>query len=227
MLISSRISRIASLGLFAALLSVMFLLIAPPSASAHDELTGSEPAADATVDAVPTQIVLTFSGDVLDAEGTTMLQVTDETGKSYVSGAPSVDGNTVTQPLVEGGPAGEYYVAWKVVSGDGHPIAGEYSFTATTGAVVPTPTPTSSPTATPTPEEPTPAPTVTVTETPVPAPAPASPIWLWVALIAAILVLAGVAIWLGLRRKPAGAEKPAGEASDDAASGDRASDTER
>jgi methionine-rich copper-binding protein CopC len=217
---SSPISRVASLGLFAALLTALFVFVVPSSASAHDELTGSEPAADSTVDAAPAQIVLTFSGDVLDAEGTTMLQVTDESGKSYVDAAPTVDGNTVTQPLAEGGPAGEYYVAWKVVSGDGHPIAGEYTFTATTGSAVTTPTPTP----TPTPEQSTPTPTVTVTETPAPAPAPApaSPIWLWIALIAAILVLAGVAIWLGLRRKPTSSA-----ASEDAASADFTSETER
>ncbi|MFE6994377.1 copper resistance protein CopC [Microbacterium sp. NPDC057659] len=206
--------RIPLAVLFAALLTAAFLLAGPLSASAHDELVSASPAADATVETLPAQLVLTFSGDVLDAEGATMIQVTDPSGAPVTDGAPTVDGPAVTQPLAAGAPAGAYHVAWKVVSADGHPIAGEYAFTVTTGTEVSTPTPTTAPTPAPTVTETAPAPTVTVTATPAPAAGSASAVWLWVLLIVAILVIAGIAIWLGLRRRPADSKDAA--SSDDA-----------
>nr|WP_232528492.1 copper resistance CopC family protein [Microbacterium sp. MAH-37] len=200
-------------------MTAAFLLVAPLSASAHDELVSADPAADTTVETLPAQLVLTFSGDVLDAEGATMIQVTDPAGSPVTDGAPTVDGTTVTQPLAAGGPAGVYHVAWKVVSADGHPIAGEYAFTTATGSAVTTPTPTTAPTPEQTTPEASPAPTVTVTATPAPAPSTASPIWLWVLLIVAVLVVAGITVWLGMRRRPADGE-PAASSDDAAASTD-------
>lgn len=204
--------RIPVIALLAALLAATFLAIGPLSASAHDELVSAAPAADATVETLPAQLVLNFSGDVLDAEGATMIQVTDPSGAPVTDGAPAVDGTTVTQPLAEGGPAGAYHVAWKVVSADGHPIAGEYAFAVTTGAPVTTPTPSAAPTPEQTATQGTPAPTATVTTTPAPASDSASPVWLWVLLIVAVLVVAGIAVWIGLRRTPT---DPAGAASSD------------
>ena len=72
---------------------------------------------------------------------------------------PTAQDNVLTQPL-EGTASGVITVLWKVVSSDGHPISGEFSFTAT-GAPTPTPTQTATPTVTPTPTEtvePTPTP---------------------------------------------------------------------
>ncbi|REJ04643.1 copper resistance protein CopC [Microbacterium bovistercoris] len=210
--------RIPLAALFAALLTAAFLLVAPLSASAHDELVSADPAADTTVETLPAQLALTFSGDVLDAEGATMIQVTDPAGSPVTDGAPTVDGTTVTQPLAAGGPAGLYHVAWKVVSADGHPIAGEYAFTVTTGSAV-TPTPTTAPAPEQTTPETSPAPTVTVTATPTPAATSGSPVWLWVLLIVAVLVVAGIAVWLGMRRRPADGG-PAASSDDAAASAD-------
>jgi hypothetical protein len=38
--------------------------------------------------------------------------------------------NVASQKLKAGGPAGEYTVAWRVVSADSHPIEGTFAFTA-------------------------------------------------------------------------------------------------
>ncbi|MBA3418777.1 MAG: copper resistance protein CopC [Geodermatophilaceae bacterium] len=79
------------------------------------------------------------------------LTVTGPDGAGRQSGTPEVSGTTVTQPLTEQGPAGTYEVAWRVVSADGHPISGVFSYVVTTGpttAVPPSPTaPTSTATA--------------------------------------------------------------------------------
>jgi copper resistance protein C len=145
----------------ALLLSVGGLLVASP-AHAHDELTGSNPAADSALDALPAELTLTFSGELSADPGATELQVTDAGGVSLAEGDPVIAGTVVTQPL-SGAASGPITVLWKVVSSDGHPISGEFGFTIT-AAPTPTPTPTATPTATPSEtatEEPLPAPTET------------------------------------------------------------------
>ncbi len=80
-----------------------------------------------------------------------MIQVTDATGTPLTEGAPTVSGTVVTQALA-GSASGAVTVVWRVVSSDGHPIDGTFSFTV---PAAPTPTatvtPTTTPSATPTP----------------------------------------------------------------------------
>ena len=149
----------------ALLLTTAGLLVASP-ASAHDELTSTDPAADTSVETLPEQLTLTFSGELAADPGATELQVTDAEGTSLADGEPLVAGTVVTQPLA-GAASGPITVLWKVVSSDGHPISGEFGFTVT---APPTPTPTPTPTASATPSDtPTAEPTATPTVAPVPA----------------------------------------------------------
>ncbi|TDB89819.1 copper resistance protein CopC [Actinomadura sp. 7K534] len=105
-----------------ALTVALAVLFAAP-ASAHDTLTGSNPKKDATVEAPP-EIELTFSGPVRLPR----VVVTDASEKQYQSGDPQAVDNKVTAALGTL-PNGEYTVAWRVVSSDGHPIQGTYKFT--------------------------------------------------------------------------------------------------
>ncbi|GAA1987421.1 hypothetical protein GCM10009777_22190 [Microbacterium pumilum] len=148
----------------AVLLSAGGLLVASP-AFAHDELVSSDPAAESTLDALPTQLTLTFSADISTEEGANEVQVTDAAGTNLAAGAPTVQDNVLTQPLA-GAASGAVTVLWKVVSSDGHPVSGELAFTV---APAPTPTPTETPTATP---APTASPIETITPTPSPSVAP-------------------------------------------------------
>ncbi|MCC4249827.1 copper resistance CopC family protein [Microbacterium testaceum] len=176
-------------------------LLAPAApASAHDELVSSDPSADAVLDALPAQITLTFSADVLDAEGATVIQVTDAEGTVLTDGAPEVAGTVVTQALA--GPAsGAVTAVWRVVSSDGHPIDGTFSFTVPSAPTpTATPTPTASPSTTPSPE-----PTVTVTATPAPAEntSDASPLP-WILLAVALVLVIGALVWLLVARARGG-----------------------
>ncbi|SDQ19282.1 copper resistance CopC family protein [Microbacterium sp. cf332] len=115
-------------------------LAAASSASpafAHDELLASDPAADATVSALPDEITLTYSGVLIDEEGVNAISVTDAAGTELADGAPVLDGTTVTQPL-SGDSQGPITVTWRVVSSDGHPVSGEFAFTAGDPAAAPT-----------------------------------------------------------------------------------------
>jgi copper resistance protein C len=46
------------------------------------------------------------------------------------TGSPIVVDNSAWQPLAADAPPGNYEVAWRVTSGDGHPITGTFRFTA-------------------------------------------------------------------------------------------------
>jgi methionine-rich copper-binding protein CopC len=190
------------IALAAALLAAFLVLFAPLSASAHDALVSSSPAADESVETVPTELTLTFSAKLIDGEGATEVVVTAPDGTSVTDGAAAVEGAIVTQPLQGAGPAGEYHVIWKVVSSDGHPTSGEYSFTVTVGDDG---SATSAPTATPT----TAAPTAEQTAAPEPTTTPVTDsgdadggsAWILVLSIVGILIVAGVVTWIILSRR--------------------------
>lgn len=102
-----------------------------PTASAHDALTASSPADGAQLPTFPPAITLTFNGPV--STEFSQVTVTGPDGAAWQAGAPQVSDDTVTQPLTPQGPAGSYEVAWRVVSSDGHPISGVFSYVVTTG----------------------------------------------------------------------------------------------
>ncbi len=112
-------------GAFGFLLALLLTLITAAPGLAHDSLTDSSPA-DGDSGPPPTELVLTFSGEIASVGA-----AVEATGPDGVvsEGAPEVEGFTVTQPLAADLPAGDYQVAWRVTSSDGHPISGEYTFT--------------------------------------------------------------------------------------------------
>ena len=96
-------------------------------AYAHDELVSSSPASSQTVPHVPAAIALTFE-EAPVAMGIRVV-VTGPAGPVQ-QGAPKLTGDTVTQDLQGGAPAGAYQVEWRVTSDDGHPVSGSFTFTA-------------------------------------------------------------------------------------------------
>lgn len=184
---------LAAVGIAAA---ALFASAAP--AAAHDQLVDSDPPANSTLDAAPEQVVLTFSAEVLADEGATVVEVTDASGTRVDDGDPIVEGVTVTQPLAAvAEPNGTFDVAWKVVSSDGHPISGEFSFTVE-GAPEPEPTPTE----TAAPVEPTTEPSPTPTEVAPPADEDSTfgDVWPWVAGGILLAAVAGAVIYLLVSR---------------------------
>ncbi|MGO2746014.1 copper resistance CopC family protein [Microbacterium sp.] len=202
----------APLALAVTLLAAFIFLFAwPQPASAHDSLVESNPAADSSVQTLPTELTLTFSAALIDGDGSTEIAVTDAAGASVTDGPAVVDGATVTQPLASEADAGEYHVLWKVVSSDGHPTSGEFGFTVTTSTLS-SPEPQASPTAD---ETTAPAPAETATAVPAEDPnmesgASFSPGWL-IAGAVVLLIVVFLLIVLLRRRKPAepGSDTPA------------------
>lgn len=133
--------------------AALVLVAWPAPAFAHNRLVDSDPADGARVETGPEQVELTFLAS-LDPDGAEV-SVTGPDGASAVAGDAEVDGTSLTVP-VDAGPAGEYEIAYEVLSSDGHVVNGTLGFTVTVGE--PAPTPTAPPAAT-SPPEPTPAPT--------------------------------------------------------------------
>jgi len=112
---------LAGLGLFA---------MAVP-ASAHNSLISSNPTNEASVDAGPPTVVLTFDQPVQNGDGLNSVAITGPDGKEWQGGPATVDSNVVSAPVRELGPTGVYTVGYRIVSADGHPVSGKLTFTLT------------------------------------------------------------------------------------------------
>lgn len=116
-----------------AALAAASLLGATP-ASAHDELISTNPADGATLTQAPASLELTYSGDIMDVDGANQVRVTNAAGDSVTDGEPEIDGTVVTQDLATAAADDTYTVTWRVVSSDGHPIQGTFTYTVGEGS---------------------------------------------------------------------------------------------
>ncbi|MCH1864976.1 copper resistance protein CopC [Nocardioides sp. CFH 31398] len=97
-------------------------------------MIGANPEDGATVQRPPTEVSLEFSEEVSEPA---FVSVTTADGIDVTGGSVAVDGARVTRPLAAAAAAGEYTIAYRVVSADGHPIEGETTFTADQPAAAP------------------------------------------------------------------------------------------
>jgi copper resistance protein C len=183
--------------------AAVLVAVGASPASAHDQLIGTDPAAGSTVGTYPAEITLTFNDIVLDEGSATQVRVTSADGAvNLVEGKPVVQDNVVTQKLTW--PQSDVAilsakVLWRVVSRDGHPVSGEFSFRIAPGSST---SPTAS--ATTTPSAATPIPTSTAK--PGPASGGGSSPTPWIILgaltIAAIAATAYLVVARGRRPEP-------------------------
>ncbi len=111
-----------------ALLAVGCWLVGVGNAAAHTALVSSDPAEGATVTTVPATVTLSFSEDINPAFATVVINGSD--GRNWVTEAAQVAGFQVRVAMQPDAPAGaDYTVAYRVVSADGHPVSGSFTFT--------------------------------------------------------------------------------------------------
>jgi len=109
-------------------------------AFAHNQLIGSNPENEATVQQSPSVLELTFDQPVQKGEGLNSVAVTGPDGSTWSTGPVEVSSNVVTATVDELGPTGEYTIGYRILSADGHPVSGEVVFTlATAGDGTPAP----------------------------------------------------------------------------------------
>lgn len=121
--------------LLLAVLAAAGVLAAP--ARAHDTLIAADPPDGAVLSEAPAHVALTFSGEPLELSP--VVVVSDASGAAVTAGAPAVVGRNVRLDLPPALPDGDYTVAWRVVSADGHPIEGSHSFAVAAGDAPPAP----------------------------------------------------------------------------------------
>jgi copper transport protein len=111
-------------------------LAAPAAAWAHAALVRTVPEASRTVNTPPVEVRLTYSEPIEPRFA--IVSVTDAAGRQVTSGSPQrAPGSpqTLLTPLRRV-PQGWYLVFWRVISADGHPVRGAFTF-----AVGPSPGP--------------------------------------------------------------------------------------
>ena len=116
--------------LFAA--SVLCGLVFGTPAIAHEQLVDQQPTPGQQLEAGVVEILLDFSDDLIeleDAAGSEIV-ILDASGNPVNNGCAVIDGRrAIAKADID--QAGSYQVGWRVVSGDGHPISGSFSFEVT------------------------------------------------------------------------------------------------
>jgi copper transport protein len=111
-------------------------LVLPAVAGAHAALLHTTPDASVTTNGSPPEVTLTYSESI--EPRFSIISVTDVNGHQVTDGLPArAPGSpqTLEVPLKHL-PAGWYLVLWRVISADGHPVRGAFTF-----AVGPSPGP--------------------------------------------------------------------------------------
>lgn len=98
-------------------------------ASAHSSVVGSVPEAGAQLDKGPDKATVTFNEELQTSYPS--MTVSGPDGNLWSKGEPVVEGRTVSIALGELGPVGEYKIAYRVTSADGHPVSGKIIFNLT------------------------------------------------------------------------------------------------
>lgn len=122
----TRTSPAAPIALLAAALLALFGMFTAVPAQAHDQLESTNPKDGAVLAKQPDYLTLTFN-DKVQSTGTEIKVMQGD--KDVSAGEVTVKGPKVMSALPDDLAAGKYNVVWRVVSADGHPVSGEFSFT--------------------------------------------------------------------------------------------------
>ena len=110
-------------------LAILVITLLATSANAHPKLKSSNPTANVSSKASPTEIKLSFNERVIAKFSG--LEIKNESGKAIATGTPLTDPDDQKQlivPLSAPLVAGRYTVLWHAVSEDTHRVKGQYSF---------------------------------------------------------------------------------------------------
>jgi hypothetical protein len=118
-------SKVVSILVGLLLISVSFISGAIP-ASAHADLTGTSPVDGAVLESEPESLTLSFNSRILD--GMAEIAVTNSLDELVTGVVAESASTTVTALWPADLPGDTYVVAYRIVSEDGHPITGTFSF---------------------------------------------------------------------------------------------------
>lgn len=99
-------------------------------ALAHNVLISTDPGKGASLDAGPAKITLTFDAPVQGGD-INQISVLGPGNTQWAEGSVEINSNVISAPVRPLGPAGTYTVGYRILSADGHPVEGDYTFTLT------------------------------------------------------------------------------------------------
>lgn len=108
------------------LITFVFMFVFTTSALAHTGLETSSPEDGEVVTEEMREIDLTYEGKI-EQGGT--LEVSSSNGQSIPVEEISIEDTQMTGTFTNALENGDYTVVWNIIGADGHPIAGEFSFT--------------------------------------------------------------------------------------------------
>jgi methionine-rich copper-binding protein CopC len=122
--------RRGRLPLLAVITFTAALTLAPTTpATAHSKLSGSRPADGARLASTPSALAFTFDQTLQPVQGWDAVLVTGPDGNRHPARSVQVEGDTLHATCDRLGAAGVYTISYRVISGDGHPIAGHITVT--------------------------------------------------------------------------------------------------
>ncbi len=112
--------------MFTVTAAILLTMSISTSAFAHSHLEGSNPADGDIVTEPLNEIVLEFDGKI---EQGSFIDVKTTKGQAIELQEIIIGDGTLTGTVAEPLPNDEYQVNWSIISADGHPLEGEFSFT--------------------------------------------------------------------------------------------------
>ena len=118
--------------LILSLSAAFLLLLSSPFAVAHGEITSTFPEQYSNATPIPSQVWIQFDGElqILDGQAINTIDVIDSTGLTVSYGDPIIEGGKISTKLSGQSAAGVFTVNYRIVSQDGHPVEGSYTFNA-------------------------------------------------------------------------------------------------
>jgi methionine-rich copper-binding protein CopC len=112
-------------------ITLFALALAVPSAVSHTKFVSSNPVAGSVITQWPEQISVEFDEDLINVgdEKTNFLVVNNSVGDQVSNNDETIEANFVTVSLSPNQVEGPVLVFYRVVSSDGHPVEGEFTFT--------------------------------------------------------------------------------------------------
>ena len=150
-------------------------LAGAPFASAHAVRVSTDPADKTELNVSPPTVSATFN-EALQPQFAAMTVVGPD-GNLWTDGDPKIEGAVIRTGVRPLGPAGEYTVNYRVTSADGHPVSGSWSFRLTTAGTG------------------TPGPSAAASDT------SDDGIPVWPFMVAAVVIVAGGALWAVRRQR--------------------------
>ena len=115
----------------AIIFSFLLTIAGVQNASAHAQLTSSNPPKNQTIKTLPPIVWLEFDGNlvVLGDKQVNRISVTNSKKVVVSIGEALVGGARISSRIKPGLPPGKYSVTYRIVSEDGHPVEGSFFFT--------------------------------------------------------------------------------------------------